>query len=64
VEHGDDHDDERRAPDRQAGDATDLVTHVGEEVDRARTEVFRAYVRARERARELGDPDGRHDPVE
>ena len=52
-------------PARKAGDGeSDLATQVGEEVERARSEVFLAYVRSRERARELGDPEGRGGTLE
>jgi hypothetical protein len=37
-----------------------MTTRVADEVRDARGEVFRAYVRAREKARELAG-DGRHD---
>jgi hypothetical protein len=57
VERAPDTDDDPRPAD-QAGEPSDLATQVGEEVENARNEVFRAYVRSRERARELGDPEG------
>jgi hypothetical protein len=44
-------------PERSAEEPDTLTTQVVEEVERARGQVFAAYVRARERARRLGALD-------
>ena len=51
------HEEDRREPEQEADAQSAVTTHVTDQVERARTEVFRAYVRSRERARQLGETD-------
>ena len=50
-----DHDEEDASADPRETDPAQVATLVGREIEHARGEVFRAYVRSRERARELAD---------
>jgi hypothetical protein len=60
--------DEPRHDQTEPGESAEVVSaNVGAQVETARAEVFRAYVRARARARELAEdvgpgPDDRHRP--